>query len=247
MKRKKQDFYEEDFYEDEEELDLVDLLFTLTRRWKVIVLVAVPIFICGIIFAFTRPTVYMAETTLMVSSGRNYSVSSIDGSELSTNQKLVTTYTEVAKSRLLMRRILEKYDLEGTPESLGNSITVNPVSDTEMIRITYKNSDPTMAAAVVNEIGGEFINRIREVMNFQNLKVVERAEVPERPLPKKRGLIMVASLILGLMGGVGVGFLVEFFHSKVRKPKDIEKILGCPMLGMVPDFNLDVKEEGGER
>lgn len=245
MRRKREEFYEDDFYEDEEELDLIDLLHTLLRRWKLIVLVGIPIFIGGIIFAFTRPTIYQGEITLMVSSGRNYSVTSIDGSELSTNQKLVTTYAEVAKSKLLMKRLIEKYDLEGTPDSLGGLIEVNPVDDTELIRITYKNKDPEMAAAVTNEIGSEFINRIREIMNFQNLKVVERAEVPDKPLPKKRGLILAISFVLGGMAGVFVGFLVEFFHSKLRKPRDIENILECPMLGMIPEFNLN--EEGEEK
>ncbi|MGX6591131.1 YveK family protein [Cetobacterium ceti] len=247
MKKRREEFYEDDFYEDEEELDLVDLLFTLSRRWKLMTLVAIPIFIGGIFFAFTRPTVYQGETTLMVSSGRNYSVTSIDGSELSTNQKLVTTYAEVAKSRLLMKRIISEYDLDTTLEKISKEIEVNPVEDTELIKITYKNKNPEMAAAVTNEIGNEFIKRIREIMNFQNLKVVERAEVPDKPLPKKRPLILGITFVLGIMGGVFVAFLVEFFHSKLRKPKDIENILECPMLGMVPDFNLDLKEEGEER
>ncbi|MCJ8342943.1 MAG: Wzz/FepE/Etk N-terminal domain-containing protein [Cetobacterium sp.] len=247
MKKRREEFYEDDFYEDEDELDLVDLLFTLSRRWKLILLTMVPIFIGGIFFAFTRPTIYQSETTLMVSSGRNYSVASIDGSELSTNQRLVTTYTEVAKSKFLMKRILEKYDLDGTVEGLSGSITVSPISDTELIKITYKNEDPEMAAAVTNEIGSEFIKRIREIMNFQNLKIVENAEVSKTPLPKRRGMILMASLMLGTCVGVGLAFMVEFFHSKLRKPKDIENILKCPMLGMVPEFGLGLKEEEGEK
>ena len=79
--RKKEDFYEEDFYEDEEELDLMDLVFTLLRRWKLITLIALPIFGLGVFFAATRPTVYKAEMTMMVSSGRNFSASSLDGGE----------------------------------------------------------------------------------------------------------------------------------------------------------------------
>lgn len=243
MKKRKEDFYEEDFYEEEEELDLVDLLFTLTRRWKLITLVALPIFLAGVFFALTRPTVYKAETTLMVSSGRNFSATSLDSGELTVNQKLATTYVEVAKSKIILKRVIGKFDLEETPEELAKKVKIEPVEDTELLKLSYTNGDGAMAAAVINEIGAEFISRIREVMNFQNLKVVEKAEIPDLPMPKKRALIVAISFVLAAMGGVFVAFLVEFFHSKVRKPKEIEGILGCPMLGVIPDFNIDEKEE----
>ena len=59
--RKKEDFYEDNFYEDGEEIDLMDLVFTLLRRWKLIGLVALPIFGMGVFFALTRPTVYIKQ------------------------------------------------------------------------------------------------------------------------------------------------------------------------------------------
>ncbi|WP_297595836.1 Wzz/FepE/Etk N-terminal domain-containing protein [uncultured Cetobacterium sp.] len=242
--RKKEDFYEDDFYEDEEELDLMDLVFTLLRRWKLIMLVAIPIFALGVFFAATRPTVYKGELTLMVSSGRNYSANSLDGGELSMNQKLATTYAEIAKSRAILNNVIKKYDLDESLKELQEKVTIEPVEDTELLQLTYKNGDPLMAAAVVNEIGNEFMLKVREVMNFQNIKIVEPAEVPKEPLPKKRALILAISFVLSGMIGCMVAFIVEFFFCKLRKPKDIEKILGTTMLGMVPDFNLSLVEEG---
>ena len=240
--RKREDFYEDDFYEDEEELDLMDLVFTLLRRWKLILLVAIPIFGAGIFFAATRPTIYRAEMTMIVSSGRNFSASSLEGGELSVNQKLATTYSEIAKSRAILNNVIRKYDLDTTLQGLQKNVTIAPVDDTELLQLTYKNSDPVMAAAVVNEIGNEFMSKVREVMNFQNMKVVESAEIPRQALPKKRVLIVAISFVLSIMMGCMAAFIVEFFFCKIRKPKDIEKILGASMLGMVPDFTLSLAE-----
>ncbi len=239
MKRK-EDFYEEDFYE--EELDLMDLFFTLMRRWKLIVLIALPIFILGIFFASSRPTIYKGEMTLMVSSGKNFSASSLESGGLSVNQKLATTYVEIAKSKVILNSVISKYDLDTNLKNLQNNVQITPIGDTELLKLTYKNSDAQMAAAVTNEIGNEFMLKVREVMNFQNIKIVEKAEVPEHALPKKRGLILTVSFILSIMVGCVAAFVVEFFFCKLRKPKDIEKILGTSMLGMVPDFNLSLEE-----
>lgn len=242
--RRKEDFYEDDFYEDEEELDLMDLFFTLLRRWKLIALIAIPVFSLGVFFAMTRPTVYKAEMTMMVSNGRNFSASSLDGGELSVNQKLATTYAEIAKSRVILNNVIRKYDLDTTLKGLQNSVTIAPVDDTELLQLTYKNGDAALAAAVVNEIGNEFMLKVREVMNFQNIKVVEPAEIPKEALPKKRVLIVAISAVLSVMMGCMAAFVVEFFFCKLRKPKDIEKILGTSMLGMVPDFNLSLVDGG---
>ena len=242
--RKKEDFYEENFYEDGEEIDLMDLIFTLLRRWKLIGLVALPIFGMGVFFALTRPTIYKTEMTMMVLSGRNFNASSLDGGELSLNQKLATTYAEIAKSNAILKNVIKKYDLETTLKTLQNEVSITPVKDTELLQLTYKNSDPALAAAVTNEIGNEFMSKVREVMNFQNIKIVEAAEIPREALPKRRGGILVISLILSSMIGSVVAFIVEFFFCKLRKPKDIEKILGTSMLGMVPDFNFSLVDGG---
>ncbi|MGL5057640.1 MAG: YveK family protein, partial [Fusobacteriaceae bacterium] len=189
-------------------------------------------------FASTRPTVYKAEMTMMVSSGKNYSASSLDGGELSVNQKLATTYAEIAKSRAILNTVIKKYDLDTTAKSLEKLVTITPVEDTELLLLSYTNGDASMAAAVVTEISREFMLKVRDVMNFQNIKVVEAAEVPTEALPKKRALILAISLVLSVMLGAMAAFVVEFFFCKLRKPKDIEKILGVSMLGMVPDFSL---------
>ncbi|MFK4785456.1 YveK family protein [Fusobacterium sp. MFO224] len=228
-------------YYDEDEIDLMDLIFVMIRRWKLIVLTTIPIIIIGFLFALTRPSIYRAETTLMVSSGMT-SVG-IDNSDISLNQKLVITYSEVAKSRSILRRVIGKYDLETTPENLANAISISPVSDTEIIKLSYKNKDAQLAASVTNEFAKEFMNKVVEVMNIRNVKVVEPAEIPTRPLPKKRAIILAAFIILGGMVGMGLAFIVESIHKKLRKPSEIEKILGVPMLGMIPKFKGSDKQE----
>ncbi|MDP0506682.1 MAG: Wzz/FepE/Etk N-terminal domain-containing protein [Fusobacterium sp. JB019] len=228
---------------EEDEIDLVDLIFVMIRRWKLIVLTIIPVIIIGFFFALTRPSVYQAETTLMVSSGM--ASVGIDNSDISLNQKLVITYSEVAKSKSILRRVINKYDLETTPENLAGAISISPVSDTEIIKLSYKNGDPQLAASVTNEFAKEFMNKVVEVMNIRNVKVVEPAEIPTHALPKKRAIILAAFVILGVMLGMGLAFIVESIHKKLRKPSEIESILGAPMLGMIPKFedNSDKNEE----
>lgn len=240
MKKRKK---EEDFFEeidgDEDEIELMDLVFILIRRWKLIVMVAIPVIALGLAFAMTRPSVYSAEATLMVSSGQIYSINNLDNAEISKNQKLVSSYTEIARSKSIMRNVISKLDLDEEPEAIAGLVKVTPVEDTEFIKISYKDKNSQRAALLTNEVAEEFISKIKKVMSFENLKIVEKAEVPEKPLPKKRALILAISIVLGGMLGVFVAFMMEFLHSKLRKPEDIEKIMGCSVLANIPDFNIE--------
>ena len=246
MKRKKR---EEDLRyewedEDDDEIELMDLVFILIRSWKLIVLSALPVIVLGAVFAMTRPDIYRAEATLMISSGQIYSVNNLDNAEISKNQKLVSSYTEIAKSKSIMRSVIRKLDLDMEPENIAKLLKVTPIDDTEFIKLSYTDKNAQRAALLTNEVAGEFILKIKKVMSFENLKIVEKASVPEKSLPKKRALILAVSLVLGVMVGVFIAFMVEFLHSKLRKPEDIEKIMGCSVLANIPDFNI---EKTGEK
>lgn len=239
MERKR---YEEfDDYYEEDSIDLVDLLFMIIRRWKVIVLVTIPIVMAGFFYASTRPSVYRADTTLMVSSGMQST--SIDRSDIDLSQKLVVTYSEIAKSRDILRRVITKYDLPEGVQQLAGAINISIVKNTELIKLSYTCGDPKLAEAVTNEVANEFIQKVSQVMRVRNVAVVERAQEPAGPLPKGRAKILLASIILGVGLGVVFAFLIEALHKKLRKSSDIEKILGVEMLGMIPEIDM---EEGSE-
>lgn len=240
-RKKKYEDYDEEFENDEDEIDLADLIFTLIRRWKLIVLTAIPVVILGVIFAATRPTVYQAETTLIVSN--NMSSVSLDSSDISLSQRLVITYSEIAKNKSILNKVINKYDLDTTAEGLAKLVTITPVDSTELISLTYKNSDPQLAAMVTNEIANEFMDKVVQVMRVRNVNVVEKAQVPVQPLPKKRVLILLASVVLGLAAGTGMAFVMEFLHKKLRKPSEIQAILGVSMIGMIPDLENVIAEK----
>ena len=230
----------EEYYDDEESrgLDIVDLIFALLRRWKVIVLITIPIVIAGFFMALTRPTVYRSETILMVSAGNGLSV---DGSDIGEGQKFITTYIQLAKSKDIMERVIAKYDLTETPSSLAAKVTVLPVANTEFLKLSYKSGERGLTTAVTNEIANEFIFKISQVLKVRNISVIERASEASQ-MPKNRGIIIIASFILGMALGTGVASVIELVHRKIRKSSDIEKILKAEMLGMIPE--IEIKKEG---
>lgn len=234
-------YEEERYFEEENELDLLDFVFMAIRRWKVVVLMIIPTVILGFIFAITRPSVYQAKTTLIVSS--SMVGIGLNNNDVDLNQKLVVTYSEIAKSRDILTRVISKYDLPETPEVLGKKISIGVIKDTELIKLAYSCNDPKLAEAVTNELANEFVKKVSQVMKVRNINVVEKAVEPTHPLPKRRVEILLVSIILGGTLGIGIAFFIEFLHKKLRKSSDIERIIGRQMLGMIPEIELANKGE----
>ncbi|MDS4021026.1 MAG: polysaccharide biosynthesis tyrosine autokinase [Candidatus Competibacter sp.] len=93
------------------------------------------------------------------------------------------------------------------------------------------------------------LQRYKEVgvaagVGTNNISVVDEAKVPSRPYkPDMRSNALLA-LVLGLLGGVGLAFLFEHLDDTVRRPEDLEKLLGLPVLGVIPMTRL---ERGDDR
>ena len=75
---------------------------------------------------------------------------------------------------------------------------------------------------------------VTEQIQTVNVWVVEEAKVPESPSkPNKRRNLMLG-IILGLFGGVGLAFFLEYLDNTVKLPEDVEERFGQPVLGIVP-------------
>ncbi|MCZ7585326.1 MAG: hypothetical protein M5R36_19420 [Deltaproteobacteria bacterium] len=53
---------------------------------------------------------------------------------------------------------------------------------------------------------------------------------------------MMLSMLLGLFGGVGLAFLLEFLDNTIKTQADIERITDRPFLGIIPSFQTEEAE-----
>lgn len=85
---------------------------------------------------------------------------------------------------------------------------------------------------------------IEEVKSF-NIYIIDRAEVPKSPVRPRKILNILLSVIVGLFGGVGIAFFLEYIDNTFKKPEDVEEKLSVPLLGVVPLMRSADVQEGG--
>ena len=78
------------------------------------------------------------------------------------------------------------------------------------------------------------------------VEVVEPAEPPpeNRFVSPKILFNLLLSGIIGLVAGVGLAFFIEYLDTSVKTVEDVERHLGLPVLGIIPQKVRSLMEEG---
>ena len=118
---------------------------------------------------------------------------------------------------------------------LNKKISVSQVESTEILKITVKDSDAELAALIANTEADIFKQQINEMMKVDNVSTIDVAKVPENPVAPNKVMNIAIATVLGMMVSVGLVFVLEFLDRTYKTPTDIERHLGLPILGAIPD------------
>jgi exopolysaccharide transport family protein len=75
-----------------------------------------------------------------------------------------------------------------------------------------------------------------------NVRVVDSADVPYEPVKPKKGLNILLAAIVGLFGGTGIAFFIEYLDNAVKTPDDLKRYVGVPYMGPIPNFGSQNEE-----
>lgn len=78
-----------------------------------------------------------------------------------------------------------------------------------------------------------------------NAWTVEKAETPSSPIGNNVKRNILLGIILGLFGGIGLAFFIEYLDNTIKYPEDAEEKLGLPVIGLIS--LLKTKEQDIER
>ncbi|MDB8564141.1 Wzz/FepE/Etk N-terminal domain-containing protein [Turicibacter sanguinis] len=218
-----------------QEMTLEDIFRALKKRWLLIVSVTLMCLIGGSIFVlfFGPEPVYQSSTTVLVNY-RAEETNKLTQSDLTTSQKLVATYTEIIKSATILEPVIKALDLEITADELLKNIGVAQLNDTEIIKITVKNEDPELSRDIANTIANVFSKEISKIMKVDSTSTLDVAKTPMTPLSQNKMTKIAIAGILGMMISVGLVFVFEYLDRTVKTADETEKLLGVPVLGVIP-------------
>ena len=220
-----------------EEISLREYFFVLRKRlWLVILLTIVSVVVSGIVSYYVLEPEYQTFTTLIVGKPKDYQNvdNKLEYNELLLNQKLVSTYGEIVKTRAVTDEVIEKLNLDMGYKEFKEKVNVNLVKDTEIIKLEVTDRNPELAAKIANETALVFMKNIKEIMMVENVQVIDEAQIPESPIKPRPKLNMAIAGVLGFMIGIFLIFLLEYLDNTIKTPEDVERYLDLPIIGTIP-------------
>lgn len=221
---------------EEEVIDLREYLSIIKKKWFIMaILCAVCVAASTVYSFFIAKPVYQAETTLIVKTEKTEGTNSLSNDQVMVSQKLALTYGEIIKSRKVLDEVIKNLDLKESNGSLASKISVSTVTDTQIIKVSVQDTNKSNAAKIANEIPKVFAKEAIRIADANGVEVIDKAQTPVNPVsPNKKMNILIAG-VLGVMIGLFIIFIIEFLNTKIKTPQDIEKELGLPLLGVIPE------------
>jgi capsular exopolysaccharide synthesis family protein len=84
---------------------------------------------------------------------------------------------------------------------------------------------------------------IKKAATVSQIRVVDRALMPQKPIKPKSTLTLIISAVLGLIFGVVVALIRSFLDSTIRGVEELEKLTDIPILGTIPQFKVGKRGE----
>ena len=241
-----------------EELDLRELIYMFwSKKIEIIVITLLFAIIGGIYtYAFTTPK-YKSSTTLVLATAIDTKVGkttatnddAITQTELTLNSNLVSTYSELVKSKSVLREVISNLNLNDINEDqLKKNVSVTAVKDTELIEISVSSTNSTYPSKIANEIAKVFTAKVAEIYNINNVHVVDKAEVSKTPYNINHIKDLIIFAFIGVVIAAAKILLMNMLDNTVKTEQDIEHATGMMVLAQIPKINENNKKgKGGKR
>lgn len=224
-----------------EELDLKDLFNIFLEKRLTILTIIVLFAVIGAIYTmwFITPKYQSSTTLILVQSDSTQSKeNSITSTDITLNTKMVSTYNEVIKSKAVVRQVITNLGLDIDESTVRNGITVSAEEDdAQVMKITVTNVDATYAYKIANELAKVFIEKVKDLYNVNNVRMLDEAEIAQGPYNINHAKDIIIFSFIGLVVAVAYVLILNMLDNSVKSQEDVEKNLKIPVLAAIPLSN----------
>lgn len=216
-------------------------------KWKNIVLIVLSFLLISSIYnIFFINKEYESNVKIFIGKQKFKNITeTYNNEEINLYQRLITTYSEVIKSKKLINESIKGSKMNYLQDKYKNinydllmeNLTVNPIANTQIIEIKYKSLNPQQSYDLLYSITENLISYSKELYPNVNITVLEQVRVNLKPLMNKKLTIIGLGLILGLIVGIGGIIGVMYLNNTYKNQKSLEEEIGLTVIGVIPKID----------
>ena len=217
-----------------EQIDLAEFFrYYLSKIIIVVIGIGLMVVVGNVYSLIARRPLYESNTAIVLASESKDSATYTQN-DLQLNQKLVSTYSQIIKSRKVMQKVIDTERLNYTVSQLSENVTVTSVQDTELIKISVNDRNSITAMKIANDIVPVFSEEVKRIYKIDNVSVVDEAVEASKPYNinyVKENLIYI---LVGFVLASAIIFIIYYFDTTIKSSEIVEDKLGLTVIGIVP-------------
>lgn len=227
--------------------NISEVLDGIKDKWKNIVLIVLSFLLISSIYnIFFINKEYEANVKIFIGKQKFKNITeTYNNEEINLYQRLITTYSEVIKSKKLINESIKGSKMNYLQDKYKNinydllmeNLTVNPIANTQIIEIKYKSLNPQQSYDLLYSITENLISYSKELYPNVNITVLEQVRVNLKPLMNKKLTIIGLGLMLGLIVGIGGIIGVMYLNNTYKNQKSLEEEIGLTVIGVIPKID----------
>jgi capsular polysaccharide biosynthesis protein len=217
-------------------LQLRDYLNVIRKRWWVAVLVAAFAAATAFGYSVLQPKIYESTVTVLGTPAKP------DEGLNNTIKAEVRRFPSMLTSSTIAQRIDDRGKFDLGADAIIGKIKPQPFPDNYLLKITVSDTNAQRAARIA-DAAADIIKEdeiARQVSVPEDTRIffdkISPAPVPDRPSTPRTTLNTGAALALGLVVGLILIFVIEYFDSSLRTEEDVERQTGLKVIGTIPPW-----------
>jgi capsular polysaccharide biosynthesis protein len=194
-------------------MELKRYLGLVLRRWKLVVLVTVATVIAMALMGSGGTSSYESSGTYVVRPRILDVDETVRATEtLNRGAEINSTYARIARSKVVEGVAKELLRDQGLDTS-GLQATSSVVPGTNIVVIGATGPDPEVVSEYARTLGETAADYLIESAELFELHPLDTPRGPGDPVPTRRSLTVVVSVVFGLFAGAALAFGVEYFSE----------------------------------
>ena len=220
------------------DISVVDVINMMLTFWWFIVIFA--IFVGGATYTYFKVSSipeYKSTARIYVNTEGQQTSTDVNASAIAGAANLLPTYIDVLQSKQFLNKVSDDLDNRYSITDIKGMLSLEGVTDTNIISISVKNADAHVSYLVCSSIVNNAPTEISRVFGGGSTKLTEYPEEATSPEEMHTMRNAAIGLVIGAVVAMLIIFLVNLFDTRVKSKDELIAKYNLPIIGEIPSLD----------